>query len=137
MSILDRAIFFPGGTFSGHMHDYTMLKEEFPPGKKWFQFLQVPADLGYQGTVSDYSGENIGIPHKKPRKSKKNPVTSLSDEQKAENRALRRIRILVENAVCGLKRYNILVHQFRNHRKNFDDDAVGIAAALWNFNLRY
>ncbi|MCI5223451.1 MAG: transposase, partial [Candidatus Electrothrix sp. AR4] len=35
------------------------------------------------------------------------------------------------------KRYNILVHRFRNHRKNFDDDAVGIDAGLWNFNLRY
>ena len=137
MSTLDKVIFFLGGTFSGRTHDYAMLKEEFPPGKAWFQLLQVLADLGYQGIASDYSGENIRIPHKKPRKSKKNPITSLSDEQKAENRALSKIRILVENAICGLKRYNILVHRFRNHRKNFDDDAVGIAAALWNFNLRY
>ncbi len=106
MSTPDKAIFFLGGTFSGHMHDYTMLKEEFPPGKAWFQFPEVPADLGYQGTVSDYPGENIRIPHKKPRKSKKNPITSLSDEQKAENRAPSKIRILVENAVCGLKRYS-------------------------------
>jgi len=137
ISTLDKAIFFLGGTFSGHTHDYTMLKEEFPPEKAWFQFLQVPADLGYQGIVSDYSGENIGIPHKKSRKSKKNPITSLSDEQKAENRALSKIRILVENAIRGLKRYNILVHRFRSHRKKFDDDAVGIAAGLWNFNLSY
>ena len=137
ISTLDKAIFFLGGTFSGHTHDYTMLKEEFPPEKAWFQYLQVLADLGYQGIVSGCIGENIRIPHKKPRKSKKNPNTSLSDEQKRENRALSKIRILVENAICGLKRYNILVHQFRNHRKNFDDDAVGIAAALWNFNLRY
>jgi len=120
MSTLDKAIFFLGGTFSGHTHDYTMLKEEFPPEKSWFQFLQILADLGYQGIVSDYLGEQIRIPHKKPRKSKKNPITSLSDEQKKENRALSRIRILVENAICGLKRYNILVHRFRNHRKNFD-----------------
>ena len=114
-----------------------MLKEEFPPEKGWFQFLRVLVDLGYQGIASDYLGENIRIPHKKLRKSKKNPVTSLSDEQKAENRALSKIRILVENAICGLKRYNILVHRFRNYRKNFDDDAISIAAALWNFNLRY
>ena len=114
-----------------------MLKEEFPPEKSWFQFFQVLADLGYQGIVSNYTGEHIRIPHKKPRKSKKNPVTSLSEEQKAENRALSKVRILVENAICGLKRYNILVYQFRNHKKDFDDEAVGIAAALWNFNLRY
>ncbi|CAK8721139.1 DDE superfamily endonuclease [Candidatus Electrothrix aarhusensis] len=137
MSTLDKAIFFLGGTFSGHTHDYTMLKEEFPPGKAWFQFMKVLADLGYQGIVSDYSGENIRIPHKKPRKSKKNPIISLSDKQKEENQVLSKIRILVENAICGLKRYNILVHRFRNHRNNFDDDVVGIAAGLWNFNLRY
>ena len=137
MSTLDKAIFFLGGTFSGHTHDYTMLKEEFPPEKAWFQYFQVLADLGYQGIVSGYIGENIRIPYKKLRKSKKNPNTSLSDEQKRENHALSKIRILVENAICGLKRYNILVHRFRNHRKNFGDDAVGIAAALWNFNLRY
>ncbi len=46
-----------------------------PPEKAWFQFLRVPADLGYQGIVSDYLGENIRIPHRKPRKSKKNPNT--------------------------------------------------------------
>jgi len=137
MSTLDKAIFFLGGTFFGHTHDYTMLKEEFPPEKAWFQYLQVLVDLGYQGIASDYIGEKIRIPHKKPRKSEKNPNTSLSDEQKRENHALSKIRILVENAICGLKRYNILVHRFRNHKKNFDDDAVGIAAALWNFNLRY
>jgi hypothetical protein len=110
MSTLDKAIFFLGGTFSGHTHDYTMLKEEFPPGKAWFQFMKVLADLGYQGIVSDYSGENIRIPHKKPRKSKKNPIISLLDKQKEENQVLSKIRILVENAICGLKRYNILVH---------------------------
>jgi len=137
MSSLDRMILFLGVTFPGHTHDYTMLKKEFPSEKAWFQFLHVLVDLGYQGIVSDYLGDNIRIPHRKPRKSKKNPITSLSNEQKAENRALSKIRILVENAICGLKRYNILVHRFRNHRKNFDDDAVGIAAALWNFNLRY
>lgn len=54
MSILDKAIFFLGGTFSGHTHDYTMLKEEFPPEKGWFQFLHVLVDSGYQGIVSDY-----------------------------------------------------------------------------------
>ena len=133
----DRMILFLGGTFPGYTHDYTMLKKEFSSEMAWFEFLHVFVDLGYQGTVSDYPGENIRTPHEKPRKSKKNPVTSLSDEQKTENRALSKIRIPVENAVCGLKRYNILVHRFRNHRKNFDDDVVGISAALWNFNLSY
>jgi hypothetical protein len=137
MTTLDKTIVFLGQTFSGHTHDYTMLKQEFPPELTWFVLLQVLVDLGYQGILSDYVGDEIQIPHKKPRKSKKKPVTSLTDEQKAENRALSSIRILVENAICGLKRYNILVHRFRNHRNNFDDDVIAIAAGLWNFNLCY
>ena len=137
MSTLEKKIFYLGKTFFGHSHDYTMLKEEFPPKEAWFEFLQVLVDLGYQGILSDYVGDKIQVPHKKPRKSKKNPVTSLSEEQKAENQALSKIRIFVENAICGLKRYNILVHRFRNHKKAFDDDVIGIAAGLWNFNLSY
>jgi hypothetical protein len=137
MSTLNKTIFYLGKTFFGHTHDYTMLKEEFPPEEAWFEFLQVLVDLGYQGILTDYVGDDIQVPHKKPRKSKKNPVTSLSKEQKAENQALSKIRIFVENAICGLKRYNILVHRFRNHKKSFDDDVIGIAAGLWNFNLSY
>ena len=137
MSTLKKRIFYLGKTFFGHTHDYTMLKEEFPPEEAWFEFLQVLVDLGYQGILTDYVGDDIHVPHKKPRKSKKNPVTSLSEEQKAENQALSKIRIFVENAICGLKRYNILVHRFRNHKKAFDDDVIGIAAGLWNFNLSY
>ena len=137
MSTMDKVIFFVGETFFGHKHDYIMLKEEFPPEEAWFEFFQVLVDLGYQGILSDYVGDRIQTPHKKPRKSKKNPVTSLSEEQKAENKALSKIRIFVENAICGLKRYNILVHRFRNHKKSFDDDVISIAAGLWNFNLYY
>ena len=137
MSTLDKVILFVGQTFAGHTHDYTMLKEEFPPEKAWFEFLQVLVDLGYQGILTDYVGNEIQVPHKKPRKSKKNPATSLSAEQRAENQALSKIRIFVENAICGLKRYNILVHRFRNHKESFDDDVIGIAAGLWNFNLNY
>ena len=137
MTTLDKTILYLGKTFAGHTHDYTMLKLEFPPAAAWFVLLQLLVDLGYQGILSDYVGDAILIPHKKPRKSKKNPLTTLTDAQKAENRALSRIRILVENAICGLKRYNILVHRFRNHRPSFDDDVVALAAGLWNFNLIY
>jgi hypothetical protein len=130
-------ILYLGQTFAGHVHDYTMLKREFPPEEAWFEFIRVLVDLGYQGIVKDYVGADIHLPHKKPRRSKNKPVTSLTPEQKAENKALSKIRIFVENAICGLKRYNILVHRFRNHKESFDDEVIGIAAALWNFNLSY
>ena len=112
-----------------------MLKTEFSPEQPWFETVRALLDLGYLGICNDFIGENIEIPHKKPRKSKKNPVTSLTNEQKAENQQLTRVRTLVEKAIAGMKRFNILVHDFRNHQPQMDDDVIAICARLWNFLL--
>jgi DDE superfamily endonuclease len=114
-----------------------MLKQEFPPELDWFADIHVRVDLGYLGMQSDYRSERIAIPTKKPRKSKKNPKPQVSDEQKAANTALSQIRIVIEHAIGGMKRYNILVHVFRNRKVDFEDHAVGICAGLWNFALSY
>ena len=137
MSLPDKFIVFLGRTFSGHNHDYTMLKQEFPPEVDWFKDIHVRVDLGYQGMQSDYHLDQLDIPHKKPRKSKKNPHPELSAVQKAVNKALSQVRIFVEHAIGGMKRYNILVHAFRNRKADFEDDAIGICAGLWNLILSY
>jgi hypothetical protein len=137
MSMPDKFIVFLGRTFSGHNHDYSMLKQELPPDLAWFRDLEVWVDLAYQGIQSDYEGDLIEIPHKKPRKSKKNPHPELTLEQRAENKAVSQIRIFVEHAIGGMKRFNILVQRFRNHTEDFEDDSVGICAGLWNLNLCY
>jgi hypothetical protein len=135
ISTLAKWIFFLGRTFSGHEHDYTMLKAEFSPNHPWFENLRVLVDAGYQGILTDYKGENIEIPNKKPRKSKKNPNPELAPELKAQNHAISRIRIFVENAIAGIKRANILVHAFRNHKIGMVDTVIAIGAALWNLLL--
>jgi DDE superfamily endonuclease len=137
MSLPEKLIVFLGRTFSGHHHDYSMLKQEFSPEFDWFTDIHVPVDLGYLGIQADYRGDRIEIPTKKPRKSQKNPNAQLSDEQQAANTAVSRIRIFIEHAIGGMKRYNILVHVFRNRKADFEDDAVGICAGLWNFALSY
>src|SRR6266704_4710286 len=137
MSLPDKLIVFLGRTFSGHHHDYTMLKQELPPEVDWFTDLKVRVDLGYLGIQSDYRGDQIDIPTKKPRKSQKNPNPQLSDEQKAANTVLSQVRIFIEHAIVGMKRYNILVHVFRNRKVDFEDDAIGVCAGLWNFALSY
>ena len=137
MSLPDKFIVFVGRTFSGHHHDYTMLKQELPPEVDWFADLKVRADLGYLGIKSDYRGDQIDIPTRKPRKSHKNPNPQLSDEQRAANTAVSRVRIFIEHAIGGMKRYNILVHAFRNRLENFEDDVIGVCAGLWNFVLSY
>jgi hypothetical protein len=86
---------------------------------------------------SDYSGDQIDIPTKKPRKSKKHPNPQWSAEQKAANKVLSQVRIFIEHAIGGMKRYNILVHVFRNCKADFENDAIGVCAGLWNLALSY
>lgn len=114
-----------------------MLKAELPPDLDWFTDIVVLVDLGYMGIQTDYRSQQIERPHKKPRKSKRNPDTCLTAEQQADNKALSQVRILIEHAIGGLKRYNILVDRFRNYRENFHDTAIAVCAALWNFSLAY
>ena len=137
MALPDKFIMFLGRTFSGHNHDYLMLKQEFPPELDWFTDLDVRVALGYLGIKSDYRGEQIDIPTRKPRKSQKNPNPQLSAEQKAANTALSRVRIVIEHAIGGMKRYNILVYTFRKRIEHFEDDVIGICAGLWNLVLSY
>jgi len=91
-------------------------------------------DLGYKGFKKDYEGE-VKIPHKKPRKSDKNPLSKLTSEQKDENTQKSQVRIFVENAIGGMKRYYILVNKFRNKKFYFEDDVIAIAAGLWNLRI--
>ena len=137
MSLPNKFLVFLGRTVSGHKHDYLRLKQELPPALDWLTEIHVRVALGYRGILSDSRGERMDIPTKKPRKRKKNPNRQLSAEQKAANTAFSRVRIFIEHAMGGMKRSNILVQVFRNRQADFEDNAVGICAGLWNFALSY
>lgn len=134
-------ILFLGLTVAGSIHDYTQFKTEFPVQGdlhevvKWFEGFILWLDLGYLGTQKTYEADKVNMPHKKPRKSKNNPSPSLTEEQKAENRAISQVRVIVEQAISGLKRFNIVTHPFRNHLNNVVDTAALLAAGLWNWKL--
>ena len=134
ITTVKKVVLFLGLTTQGSFHDYALLKEEFPPQFDWFKGLITWVDLGYKGIKKDYVGE-VKIPHKKNRKSKNNPEPKLIPEQKEENKAMSQVRIYVENAISGIKRYNILVQKFRNKKEQFDDDVIAIAAGLWNLRI--
>lgn len=139
---LSKWVLFLGYTIVGSIHDYTQFKQEFPvDGQqdevvKWFKDFVLWLDLGYLGVQEAYEADEVKMPHKKPRKSKNNPSPALTEEQKAENRYISRIRVIVEQAISGLKRFNILVHRFRNHLDGFVDTAALLAAGLWNWKLK-
>ena len=77
------------------------------------------------------------IPHKKPRKSKNNPNPSLTQEQKSANKLMSQFRVVVENAIAGMKRYQILVQKLRTQAEQFADDIIELCAGLWNFKLSF
>jgi len=45
------------------------------------------------------------------------------------------MRVLVENALAGVKRLRIVTDVFRNKKKDFDDQAMFISCGLWNYHL--
>ena len=137
MSLPDKVMIFLGRTFRGHNHDYSMLKQERSPEVDWLTDLEVFVDLGYLGMQADDRGDQMKVPHKKPHKSKKPPNPQLSEEPKAAHKTFSRVRIFVEHAIGGLKRYNILVYGFRHRKANFEDDVIGICAGLWNLVRSY
>lgn len=54
--------------------------------------------------------------------------------RKKHNRQVSRIRVKVENAIGGIKRYNILVQRFRNKSEMLRDKVFFFAAGLWNLS---
>lgn len=128
-------ILFLGYTVAGSRHDYGLFKIEFEPGQDWFATFKVWLDLGYLGFQTDYTTLELHIPHKKPRKSKANPKPTLTAEQKAENRAQSSVRVVVENAICRMKRFRVLTDIFRNRKTSFIDDVALATAGLANLSL--
>ena len=89
--------------------------------------VPIQVDLGFKGMEGEY--ENIEISIKKPRGK------ALSKEQKAENRAFKAERVVVEHAFDGIKRYKAAADIYRNRKQDFDDNLMVTAAGLWNFYL--
>jgi len=124
----DKYVGFLSRTANGKMHDFEMLKRYASPDnmpkdiKKHF-------DLGFQGFEKQYPGHKISMPKKKPR------TKELTEFSKQQNKKKSATRVLVENALAGVKRLRIVTDVFRNKKLNFDDKAMLISCGLWNYHL--
>jgi hypothetical protein len=131
-----KRILFLSHTVAGSTHDYALCKTEFPPSLPWFKKKLIEVDLGFQGIKTDYPhARAIRIPHKTPKKSKKNPNPKLTAAQKKYNRELAKTRVVVEHAIGGMKCLHSLTHRARNHLLPLLDTFIHIGAGLWNFKL--
>jgi len=111
------------------------LKKDIPAAVFGLTKRIIWVDLGYLGIKTWLPNQLILMPYKKPRKSAANPHPTLTACQKRYNRFVGSNRVLVENALAGLKRYAILANKFRNKRLEFADEMINLAAGLWNFKL--
>jgi len=85
------------------------------------------ADTGFVGI--DKQHPNTLIPKKKPRGGE------LTDDDKAMNRLISSVRIGVEHAIGGMKRFRAVSEIYRN-KNGWDDKLASVAAGLWNFHIQ-
>ena len=127
----EKRILFLSHAYFGSCHDYKILKHEFDPKQGiWFDKHNVYVDLGFLGIQKDYD-EQTNVPYRRSKKKE------LFEEQKAHNKALSQIRIKVEHAIGGMKRFRILSDRLRIKNYTRYNQVAGICAGLWNFMISY
>jgi len=113
-------------TCEGKKHDKKIADETglvLPEGSRLAQ------DTGFQG----YALVNVMMiqPMKKPRGKE------LTPEQKESNRRISSLRIRVEHAIGGVKRYRIVKDQLRVRKNDFRDWVMETCCGLHNFRLNF
>ena len=85
-------------------------------------------DTGFQGIKQKH--KNTFIPSKRTKKK------ALTEEQKQWNKLISSIRVPVEHAIGGIKRYQTTTQTFRNKKLQLADTFILLAAGLWNYRLQ-
>jgi len=117
---------FLSATFEGKAHDKSLAElagYTWPPGSCLDQ------DMGFQGFV--LAGVTIVQPQKKPRGGE------LTPPEKATNRRISSIRIRIEHAIGGVKRYRMVKDKIRLLKDGIRDTIMETCCGLHNFRLQY
>jgi hypothetical protein len=118
-------ICFLSATYEGKANDKILAELEgyrLPPGSYLYQ------DMGFQGFV--LADVTIIQPKKKPRGGE------LTPPEKATNRRISSIRIRVEHAIGGVKRYRIVKDKIRLLKDGIRDTVMETCCGLHNFRLQ-
>ena len=117
---------FLSDTVEGKRNDKRLADEsgyQVPPGSVLAQ------DAGFQGFQLE--GVSILQPKKKPRGGE------LCYADKVRNRLISGIRVRIEHAIGGVKRYRIVKDKLRNWKPGFRDLVFDICCGLHNFRLNF
>ncbi len=115
-------------TVEGKEHDFSIVKKERLPDHIP-KDVRIQVDNGFQGIQKEFPGHLVSITTKKPK------GRELSNTVKEHNKSKSRVRILVEHAIGGIKRYGIVSQVFRNRTKDSDDTAIYLSSGRWNYHL--
>jgi len=113
-------------TCEGKKHDKKVSDEagfSLPSGSCLYQ------DTGFQGFALE--GVTIVQPKKKPRGKE------LTQGEKDSNHQISSIRVRVEHAIGGVKRYRIVKDKIRNWKDDFRDQVMETYCGLHNFRLEF
>jgi hypothetical protein len=119
-----RTVVYLSDTYEGRVHDKKIADLEAPTFPEDIALYQ---DTGFQG----YAPAQVQTrqPTKKPKGK------DLTPEQKAENRLISKIRIVIEHLIAGIKRCRIVKDVFRNTKAHFADMVMELACGLHNFRV--
>ncbi len=109
----------------GRKHDYDIYKKNHPITPK--DVLNV-FDLGYLGVQKDFHEQLLPIPIRKKRNLEQ------SHEEKDYNKNHSRRRIVIEHAICRLKKYKIMSDVFRNRLRKYNRIS-DIVTGLVNYRM--
>jgi DDE superfamily endonuclease len=117
---------FLSHTCEGNASDKSLAEEAgypLPPGSCLYQ------DKGFQGFFQQ--GITIFQPKKTPRGGE------LTPPEQATNRRISSIRIRIEHAMGGVKRYRIVKDKIRLLKDGIRDAVMETCGGLHNFRLQY
>jgi hypothetical protein len=85
-------------------------------------------DLGFLGVEKDFPGQLSSLPIKKEK------GRELTTEEREYNRNHSAKRIVIEHAICRLKKYRIMNDVFRNRLRKYDRIS-DIVSGLVNYRI--
>lgn len=109
----------------GRKHDYRIYKQNHPDLPKDVMSMY---DLGFLGVEKDFPEQKSLLPIKKEKDHE------LTEVQKEYNKKHSAKRIVIEHAICRIKKYRIMNDVFRNRLRKYDRIS-DIVSGLVNYRI--
>ena len=121
-------VLFMGATVFGSTHDKKIADQQYLKAlTEVMTKIILLQDTGYQGFAP--LGITILQPFKKPKGKE------LTEEQKKWNRAISKVRVMVEHVIGSIKRYRIVKDECRLRKNRYPYKIMAICTALHNFRV--